>query len=308
MKILGAHSLEPTAQERAKERSVIYSIVADGVMVGLQVLFAVVTGSLTLLSEAVRSIMMLVIEFYSLWLMGGIHRGRLQHFQFGIGKIEQFAWLIIGAGLVVSGLWVASKVVDSITTIQFVPSPLGLASAAVVNAINLMVNGFSFYAMIISSEENDSEIFTAQIRARALKLANSVFLQITLTIAALASDPLIALVMDGIGATFVACLMVVTGFSMVTRSLPDMLDAPIDGSLQDEIAAAIEATSLSPEDIVQIRTRRSGRFPQVELTLAAKDGSSIAALQEKMRELRAKVAEIDDQISLVTVIADGEPS
>lgn len=306
MKILGKHSLTPSPLERAKERSVLLSCIADFAMIALQVVFAVITGSLTLLSEAVRSIMMWVIELYSLWLMSGVHRGRLQHFQFGIGKVEQFSWLLIGAGMVLSGLWVAAQIVESIFAAHFVPSPLSMACAAIVNAINLMTNAFSFYAMVTSSEESDSEIFRAQIRSRALKLSNSVFLQITLTIAALASDPVVAVFMDGLGATFVACLMVVTGCSMVVRSLPDMLDAPVAASLQDRIAAAVAETSLPPEDIVLIRTRRSGRFPQVELTLAAGDGGSVAALKERLREIKAAIARIDSQISIVTVIADAE--
>ncbi|MGE4606288.1 MAG: cation transporter, partial [Myxococcota bacterium] len=268
---------------------------------GLQAVVALATGSLTLLGEAVRSGLMTAIEGYSLSLLKGVHSGRLQHFDFGIGKVEQFAFLIFGASLVGAGLWVAAQVFQSLFSFHDAPSPLGLAFAAVVNAVNLLVNGLSLYAMLAASRADDSDIFRAQIRSRALKLANSVLLQILLTIAALSLDEFVALMMDGIGAVFVACVMVVSGIVTSVRSLPDLLDAPLPDPLIDQISNAVSGAPDGSATVQSIRTRRSGRFPHVEVTISRIEGESIDTLDARMLHLRHLILAIDGNIELTIV-------
>ena len=304
MKFLQEKARVPTSEERAKERSVLYSSLADVCVIFLQVGFAIITGSLTLLSESVRSILMLAVEFYSLWLLAAVHRDRLKHFKFGIGKVEQFVWLLIGFGLLVSGLWVASKVAESVFSTQLAPTPLGLAFAAIVNAINFLINALSFYAMFTASRGDDSDIFRAQLKSRGVKLGNSLFLQITLTIGALASDPVIALVLDAVGAGFVSALMVVSGVSMFARSLPDLLDAPVDEAMENRLTKALAGTSHSTKDLMGIRTRRSGQNPHVEITLSPTPHKSVNRLQKRIEEIRKALQEVGDGIDLSIVVAD----
>ncbi len=304
MKLLGQEAREPTAEERAKELSIIYTTVADMGIVCLQIVFAIITGSLTLLSEAVRSVLMTAVEIYSLWLLGAVHRDRLRHFKFGIGKVEQFVWLMIGLGLTASGLWVASKVVESVFSTELAPTPLGLAFAAIVNAINLLVNALSFYAMFSASREDDSDIFRAQLKARGVKLGNSLLLQVTLTIGALASDPVIALVLDAVGAAFVSAFMVLSGVSMIVRSLPDLLDAPIGESLENQLTEALAGTSHATEDLVDIRTRRSGQYPHVEITLSPTRHRSVGRLRKRIQEVRKALHDAGHSIDLSIVVSD----
>ncbi|WP_419909770.1 cation diffusion facilitator family transporter [Hoeflea sp.] len=304
MRFLREATREPSQIERAKERSIFYTIIADLIITALQLLVAALTGSLTMLSESIRCILMDTVEIYSYWMLRGVHRGRMHHFQFGIGKIEQFAWMIFGTSLFLSGLWLTAHVFQSVFEYQPAPSPVGLAFAAFVNAINFLINILSFYAILSASDQKESDIFRAQRRSRGLKTLTSAILQVTLTIAAISSDPVVAKVMDGIGALLVAAIMVVTGGAMMARALPDLLDAPLSGTSFERIMAAIAATAGATMDISAIRTRRSGRFPQVEITLSHIHTGSVAELQERIRELRRAIADLDEQIELSVVIAD----
>lgn len=305
MMILGKKTRLATEAEKVKERSVTYSLIADLVIVFLIILFALVTGSLTMLSEAIRSSFMTLVEIYSLWLMIGAHRGRMGHFQFGIGKVERFAWLMFGAALTISGFWVVRQVVANLFEDQVAPTPLGLAYVAVINAINLVINFLSFCALLAASGQGESEIFRAQIRARILKLINSVLLQIALTIAALSTDQLIVLILDGVGAIFIACVMVVSGISMVIKSLPDLLDAPLSRPITEKISEIVSGTPTALHDIRNIRTRRSGRFPQVEITISHLHSASLTSLDERIKELHKVISELDDQIDLTVRVMHG---
>ena len=186
---------------------------------------------------------------------------------------------------------------------EAVVTPLGLVFAAIVNGINLAINGLSFYALIQASEGNDSDIFRAQLRTRGVKFANSVFLQVLLTVAALSTDPLVALLMDSVGAIFVVGVMTVSGVSMIAASLPALLDAPLP---DDAVAAIGEVLASQPglETFVHsIRSRRSGRFPHVEVVIRRDADTTMAEMDAaiiRIRDaLRQAHADMDLSISIL---------
>ena len=270
-------SRAPTKEQKAKEAAVLYTATADLVTLTLLFFFAVATSSLTLLSEAIRVAFMLFIEFYSLFILRAMHRDRLQKFRFGIGKVEQMCNLAIGAALFFSGLWVAHSVVAKLLLDQGAPTPLGLAAAAAISAINLLINILGWLAMVAAAREDDSAIYRAQLRARVVKLVSSAMVQTTITIAALAKDPVVATWFDCIGATFVAGVMVAIGIKMIRECLPDLLDHPVPSSTKKEIEAGLLSAGIAREEVVRIRTRCAGSIPHVELTLAPAGGASLAA-------------------------------
>jgi divalent metal cation (Fe/Co/Zn/Cd) transporter len=195
-------------------------------------------------------------------------------------------------------------VVDTILTAKPAAGPLDLTSAAIVNSINTLVNVLGWFAMVAASGAADSEVFRAQLRARFTMLVSSLFVQATLTVAALAKDDAIALILDAVGAIFVTCLMLFNGFSMMARALPSLLDAPASTKLGALIRRAV-AGVMPEDDIVSIRTRRSGRAAYAQVTLSGAAVTSVAALRDRTTAindaLRREGAEVD-----LTVVVTSE--
>lgn len=296
----------PTSDQKAKEAAVLYTSLADLAIVVLMFVFAAATHSLTLLSEAVRVALMLVIEFYSLFLLRAVHRDRLRKFRFGIGKVEQICNLAIGAALLASGFWVAHRVVDLVLFDQNAASPLGLAAAAVVNGINTLINALGWFAMVAAARSDDSPIFRAQLQARMVKLVSSLFVQTTLTIAALARDPVVSLWLDGIGAAFVAVVMISVGLKMMRDCAPDLLDQPIPQRMKQQLGSILAAAGLRPEELVRMRTRRSGSLAQLELTLAPADCLSLPDLKRRVAHIQRMIdSRIQEANVVIVVDAEG---
>jgi ferrous-iron efflux pump FieF len=292
----------PTAEERTKETSFLYFTLADTAMTMLLILVAIASGSLTMLSEATRSALMLAVQFYALWALFAIHRRRLARFEFGAGKIEEFVSVVVGLGLCISGLWIAQTVVGTLFTAKQAASPLGLTLAAVTNAINALLNVTGWLAMVFASDKDDSEVYRAQLRARLTMMVSSLFLQVTLTIAAVAKDAAIALFLDAVGATFVAGLMLYNGVSMMSRGLPHLLDAPASQDLKSLIRRAASKVMAS-ENIVAIRTRRAGTTTFVEITVAPTAFPSLASLHDGAAAIRGALRRGGAEIDLVLVPA-----
>jgi len=287
---------QPSKEERAKETSLFKLAAADTVINSSIVVFAIVTGSLTLIGEAYRSMLMLTILFYSVWVLRALHRDRLHRFQYGVEKIEQFVWILVGLGLLISGFWVARTVVETVLSSQPAASPLGLTLAALVNAINTLVNVTGWFALVAASRTDDSEVYRAQIRVRFTMMVSSLFLQGTLTASALAKDAAIALVLDAVGAIFVVAVMVYSGVSTIVRALPNLLDAPAPADLVALIRKTV--TAVVPEgNIRSIRTRRSGRLTFAEVAVTDSAFASVDALRAQTvtikQALSAEGAEID---------------
>ncbi len=295
----------PTPEERAKETSFLYTTLADVWIVALLIIVAFASGSLTMLSEAVRSVLMIVISFYSLWLLLAVHRGRLTRFEYGVGKIEQAVWVMVGVGLVISGLWIAQTVVDTLFSSKPAASPLGLVVAAITNAINTLINVLGWHAMLTASRADDSEVFRAQLGARFTMMVSTLFLQVTLTMAALAKDDAIALALDAIGATFVSGLMLYNGVSMIAHGLPHLLDSPAPADLAALIRKAIES-EVPPNSIVSIRTRRAGSTTFAEVAVAATAFPSMTALQEGTSTIATALRQQGAEVDLTVVPTSAE--
>jgi len=282
-------SRAPTQEQKAKEAAVLYTALADLAVLSLMATLAITTQSLALLSEAIRVGLMVTIECYAFFILRAVHRDRLGKFRFGIGKLEQMFNLAIGASLMLSGLWIVQHVIQSLLFDQAAAAPLGLATAAVIGAINLVINALGWFAMISAARSDDSAIFRAQLRARTVKLLSSLVVQTTMTIAALAKDPMISAGLDGLGASFVAVLMVGIGFKMVWGCLPDLLDRSVPKDLAAEIQATLDKAGITPAEIARSRTRRAGSFPHIELTLTT-TGCLL------VRDFLQRAGRLDDQL------------
>ncbi len=294
----------PTKEERTKETRALYTWLADTVVISLIVITAILSGSLTMLGEAVRGVLMLGVLAFSLWALHAVHRGRLSRFEYGVSKIEQFVWVVVGLSLFVSGLWVAQTVFDTLFTARPAASPLGLTWAAIINAINTLLNVVGWLAMVTASRGDDSEVYRAQLRARFTMVVSSLFLQVTLTVAALAKDDAIALTLDTAGAIFVTCVMVHNGVSMISRALPYLLDAPAQAELSALIRGAVGSV-VPEEDVVSIRTRDAGTITFAEVAVAATAFPSMSALHACTAKIRQALGRHAAKIDIAVVIAPG---
>ena len=296
---------QPTRDERAKEASVLNTALADAVILVFLFITGFATLSMTVISEAVRATLMLCAEFYSYAILRSIHRERLGRFRFGIAKLEQFCNLLIGSALILSALWIADHISSLIVLGGSIATPMGLAIAAIVNGANTLINVLGFLAMRNAASSDDGVVFKAQLRARGVKTLSSLFVQGTVTIAALANDPVLAMSFDALGGAFVVCLQLVIGVRMVGGSIPDLLDHSMDTEKKNAVNARLRAAHLDPSAVTLRRTRRNGSRYDVELRagLAAfgSTGDVLKSSEYIWRDLAKQFPDVD-----VTIVADVE--
>jgi divalent metal cation (Fe/Co/Zn/Cd) transporter len=81
--------------------------VLDLGVIALYSVSAVFAGSLTMVAELLRGVLMWSIELFALIVMRWIHRGRTAMFEFGSGRLEQLVNLLIAGGMLAGAVWIA---------------------------------------------------------------------------------------------------------------------------------------------------------------------------------------------------------
>jgi len=297
-----------TPEQRGRERALILVAVLDGTLVGLLLVVGVLGGSLTCTAEALRGGLVDLIALVSLFVMRRLHRGTLLGFDFGTGKIEQLCSLAIAVALAVSAVWVAHDAIELMASEHSDATPLALTLAAVTGALNVCINVIAWDEVRRATRGRPSAIMRSQLRSRWTKLLSSLTVQVTMTLAAVAKDPMLAAMADAVGALVVCAVMAVAAKDLFADSLPDLLDRSMDALARPALQQAMAAV---PDFALDgFRSRGTARAFALEVMLACRPGTEVQALNEAERRLTLELRRLlpDIELSLVVQAHVGAPS
>jgi ferrous-iron efflux pump FieF len=278
----------------AKERSILFAVVADTSIFCVFVMVGIFGGSLTIMAETIRGGLMTAIEAFSLIVLRRIHRGLLTVFEFGPGKLEQVANLAMAAGLLGGAIWVAVDAVATITGQRAVGTPFGLALGAIVGALNTYVNLLAWDGIRRAAQGEQSLIMQAQLNTRIVKLVSSLFVQATMTIAAVSTDDVVVVWADAVGSFIVVGFIVGNAVKILRAGFPDIIDRAVKDEVQDVINRALARHFENSGRLLRVRSRRSGERVFIEISLGF-DGR--LTMSEVNRRIAALTATMEQEIA-----------
>lgn len=295
-----------TAEQRAQERSVLVPISIDWAFLAPYLSIGLLGGSLTIVAESVRWFLMLSIQTYSLIVMRRINRGKVADLEFGTGKLEQICNLAIATGMIVGAILIARGALDLAIQGHSNASPLGLTLAAIVNAVNALVNFAAWYEIKRTAGPAPPVIVRAQLQVRLTMFTSSCIVQMTMTVAAITRDPVIAAWADSSGALFVAGYMTVTAIGMLRAGLPDLLDRSVDEASQIAVLRSLAHHYRDYDRLDHIRSRRSGKLVFVEIALGFDAGLPLCEVDRRAAAIKETIAgEIEG--ADVSILASAHP-
>jgi ferrous-iron efflux pump FieF len=133
--------------------------------------------------------------------------------------------------------------------------------------LNLAVNAIPVFPLWRSVRAQPSVIVLSQFRARLAKALGSVVVVACVSIHSLASEPMIGRIADTVGAFLVVGFMIVVAVGLLREALPDLLDRAIAEPMQLQVNRTLAAFFHEYEELISVRTRRSGNVAHVEITL-----------------------------------------
>jgi divalent metal cation (Fe/Co/Zn/Cd) transporter len=280
-----------TDDQRTKEGSILFAIAMDTAMFILVLTAAVIGGSLTMLAEASRGGLGYMLECFTFLVLRRIHRGVLVDMEYGSGKLEQVANVMIGASMLIAAGWIGVGVLKIASGQRAIGTPAGLTFAAMVGMLNLYVNVLAWDAVRRAAAAKDSLIMEAQLTLRWVKMIASVVVIVSLTVAALSSDDVIVAFADGLGSLFVATYLVIESIAVLRSALPDLLDRSAGEHVRETVTRSLATHAGDYASMYGFRSRRSGRVTFIEIALGFDVALTMAEVNRRIEALKSTISE-----------------
>jgi divalent metal cation (Fe/Co/Zn/Cd) transporter len=135
--------------------------------------------------------------------------------------------------------------------------------------------------------EEPSVIVLSHFRARLAKALGSMVVVTCVVIHMVSPNPMTGRIAEGIGSLFVVGFMVVVATGLLREALPDLLDRALNETMQLHITRTLAVFFDEYDDLISVRTRRSGNIAHVEIKLgfnAAKSLGELSAVISRMRD------------------------
>ena len=257
-------------------------------------MFAFLADSLTMIAESVRGVLMLMIELIALVTLRRIHRGSFAEYDFGTGKIERLVNVAIASGLLIAAVLIGLNASTASTTSRRARRVFFVIAVLFVE-YNVVVNVYGMISFLRANRGRPSIILESQISARGARTAASFVVFVVALLGGVIPDPTVGNFLDLLGTAFVCVLMARVGLQMLRESLPDLLDRALPDTTQRQIYRVLAENYAGYDDVVAVRSRRSGEQLLIEVELGFLKHTTmeqVATLQERLSEqLRAVLPE-----------------
>jgi cation diffusion facilitator family transporter len=252
--------------EQRREHAIISSV-TTGLLLGAAML---ATGlwsrSLTLFADSIRAILLTSLDCCVLLVLCRIHRHQLVGFEYGHGKLEYVLNLLVAAGLLLASIGLTALAALRLSHPPQ-PPPFGLPTAFVVASVNGVQNLWIFALLRRAGRDGTSIIIAGQLRSRVTKIVSSSVALTAILLSALFQGQRIGVIADLAGTAVVVLVMLWSAFRMVETALPHLLDRMLDEPQQHAINRVLVRHFHDYDDLLFVRTRRSGNTMFVEIGL-----------------------------------------
>ncbi len=298
---MSSHPVSITPEQREKESAVLWAIVLDSCLVTFFVFVGLFSGSMTFISELIRCLLLLMIEYVSYIVLRRTHRGKFREFEFGTGKIERIVNLLVAFGLCIACLYIFTKLISMGEDVPM--SSANLLLAVAVADVNLIINLYFTMAFIRVNTKESSVIISSQIKSRLAKTVASAIVLGILILTLWLPDPKSARLVDTLGSIFVLCYMLVTAFGLIKESLPEILDRTIAEPDHYQILRVLTKHFENYDGFRGYKTRRSGKDLFVLLNLCFFPKTRLDEIESRLEPIRQSL-ESELPGSKVTIIPE----
>jgi cation diffusion facilitator family transporter len=274
-----------------KSRAALVSVVSNTALVAVKVVVGVLTGSVSVLSEAIHSANDLLAAGIAFVSTRVSDRPSDTCHPFGHGKAESISGAIEAAFIVLAALWIVVEAAGKLVRGGEVES-IGLATAVMSAsaAVNAVV---AWYLFRVACQE-DSLALEADAHHLSTDVYSSLGVAAGLGVVWLtgwhALDPLVALAM--------AAVIGRIGWKLTLQAGQQLMDASLPA---DELALIRGALAAEPSLVSwhRLRTRKSGSERHVDLHIVLLAAMSLAEAHEVTLRVEAAIARLFPRVQVV---------
>ena len=286
--------------DRRRERVIFKSLVIDFCLWIPDIILAVLTGSVTLFADAIKSGNEILSTFFTWIALRKIAQGESHIYDYGLGKFENLTGMITGVIMFLSLI-----MVFSVTSMKlFNPSMLHeeiTELAIVMMGVGVCVNAWLYYENKHISQEEYSPAMESQMYLFKTKAYTDFAVLVALVCVELLHEQWWALYIDPVASFVVIAFFMYTGYRVLRTSLPDLLDKTLDENLQLVIVRALTDFFDDYTALNGVRSRRSGNHIYIEIFLEFDGEKRMSEVQNAIKRMK-QTLEKNIPHSSVTII------
>lgn len=251
-------------QPNAKVKVAILSVTSNSVLIALKILAGILSGSVSIISEAIHSTMDLVASVIALFSVKTSSVPADEMHPYGHGKIENISGIAEGLLIFVAASLIVMEAIRKIIH----PVEIGETWVAIaVMGFSALVNTMVSSLLYKVAKKEDS----MALEADALHLKTDVYTSLGVGLGLLLLKLTGWAILDPIVAILVALLIVKESWHLIRSAFTPLLDASLPAEEETKIMAILDQYQAQTINYHALRTRKSGssRFVDLHLTVAS---------------------------------------
>ncbi|MEY4668487.1 MAG: hypothetical protein RL518_1186 [Pseudomonadota bacterium] len=258
--------ISPSFEHRLKKENLVLVAVFTTLLSLIPTAYAaLISNSSTLFADLLRCLG----EFFAIvasWIvLLKMSRNDTSRFNYGYGKLEQLAGVAVAAALFLTFLVSLTSGIRGL----IIPTKLENAEFGFVFAVlSIAGNAFLWISNYIADARSPSPIAESQWRLFRAKTCATMVVVISLGVALAFADSSASVYVDPIGSIALSLFMLWQSYTLVSASVPDLIDYAIEESLQKTLDTILSDHRGDYAQLEKVRSRRTARRVYLELFLS----------------------------------------
>lgn len=267
-----------------KTKVAFLSILSNTTLIILKIIAGVLSGSVSIISEAIHSGMDLVASLIAFFSVRNSAKPADREHPYGHGKIENISGItegfliFIAAGMIIIE---AIKKIQNPTEVEH--TTLAIEVMIVASAINFLVSKILYKV----GREEDS----MALEADALHLKTDVYTSLGVAIGLLLIKTTGLLILDPIVAILIALLIIKEATDLCKNALNYLIDTKLSDKEETEIVKVIEKYNDRFKDFHKLKTRKSGNKKHIDFHITVDPNCTVKETHEIIGCLKKAMCE-----------------
>lgn len=272
-----------------KIRAATVSVISNTTITGAKIVAAILSGSVSVLSEALHSVGDILASVFALISVRVSDKPADSEHPFGHGKIEPFAGLTESLLLLGAAIWVGYEAIRRFAQPEEIAVDIALWIVIGTAIVNVFVGSY----LSRTGEETDSDALRADAAHLRADVLTSAGVVVALLLVRFTGD----LIWDPIIALALSAWILFTAARMACAAINQLMDI----ALPEEELRIIEDILKTDERVKgfhELRTRKMGSQRQIDAHILLDDDLSLIAAHEITEEVEDRIRAALDNVSI----------
>ena len=258
------------------------SVASNSSLIVLKIIAGLLSGSVSILSEAIHSSMDLIASIIALFSVSVSSKPADKTHPYGHGKIENISGVIEGLLIFVAAILIIKESINKI----FNPSEISEVYIAIaVMLISAIANIIVSKMLYKVAKEEDS----IALEADALHLKTDVFTSLGVAIGLILIKLTGIAILDPIVAIIVALFIMKEAWELSSNAFGPLLDASLSEEDESKIHDIINSFSGKVAGYNNLRTRKAGHYKYIDFDIFVNDNQSVLEAHQLSEEIEKRI-------------------